>query len=160
MTLIVGGLQIACTPEETTRIDAAALSDNQLLTLVRMSHLILPHDLLDVAVFRDAMTRLADSLANDTARRKAVIDGIAALDGTSLWLDIPQHDQLAALTAAADSDFFRLVETATLENIYRDERAWQFVGYEGEAIKFGGYIDRGFNDIDWLPTPTNPEEVN
>jgi hypothetical protein len=27
---------------------------------------------------------------------------------------------------------------------------WKVLGYEGESASKGGYINRGFNDIDWL----------
>ncbi len=160
MTLVIGGLQIACTPEVTARIDAAQLSDDAILTLVRISQHILPHKSLHTTVFRDAMMRLADSVGDDAGRQQLIVDGVAALNADSEWLDASDDDQLTALTAASESDFFRIVQAATLENIYRDERAWQLVGYEGEAIKFGGYIDRGFNDIDWLPDPPDTGEAN
>ena len=42
--------------------------------------------------------------------------------------------------------------TAVVE-VYSDERTWQLVGYEGPSFDKGGYINRGFNDLDWLPDP-------
>jgi len=27
---------------------------------------------------------------------------------------------------------------------------WPIFGYEGASFEYGGYIDRGFNDINWL----------
>ena len=43
------------------------------------------------------------------------------------------------------------VREAAISGVYRDERTWQLLGYEGEASKYGGYLHRGFDDIDWLP---------
>ena len=34
------------------------------------------------------------------------------------------------------------------ERLLRQSNA--LFGYEGESYSHGGYIDRGFNDIDWL----------
>ena len=31
-------------------------------------------------------------------------------------------------------------------------------GYEGEAFEYGGYIERGFDDLGWLPDP--PEDAS
>ena len=42
--------------------------------------------------------------------------------------------------------------TAVVE-VYSDERTWHLVGYEGPSFDKGGYINRGFNDLDWLPDP-------
>ena len=30
---------------------------------------------------------------------------------------------------------------------------WDLLGYEGYSSDKGGYINRGFNDLDWLPEP-------
>lgn len=37
--------------------------------------------------------------------------------------------------------------------LYDDAEAWDALGYEGESFDKGGYIHRGFNDLDWLPEP-------
>ena len=37
--------------------------------------------------------------------------------------------------------------------IYSDPQTWKLLGYEGPSFAQGGYIDRGFNDLDWLPDP-------
>jgi hypothetical protein len=29
----------------------------------------------------------------------------------------------------------------------------ELLGYEGPAYEKGGYLHRGFDDLDWLPTP-------
>jgi hypothetical protein len=28
---------------------------------------------------------------------------------------------------------------------------YRFFGFEGSSVEHGGYIDRGFDDIGWLP---------
>jgi hypothetical protein len=30
------------------------------------------------------------------------------------------------------------------------------LGYEGRSFAKGGYLQRGFNDLDWLPEPDEP----
>ena len=36
-------------------------------------------------------------------------------------------------------------------SLYNQEEVWPKFGYEGSSAENGGYINRGFNDIDWLP---------
>ena len=39
----------------------------------------------------------------------------------------------------------------TLATLYASPLAYAHFGYEGEAYSKGGYLTRGFNDLDWLP---------
>ena len=34
--------------------------------------------------------------------------------------------------------------------LYNQQELWPIFGYEGESFSKGGYINRGFDDIDWL----------
>ena len=35
-------------------------------------------------------------------------------------------------------------------DLYNQKEIWPIFGYEGESFSQGGYIYRGFDDIDWL----------
>ena len=37
--------------------------------------------------------------------------------------------------------------------LYSDPEVWELLGYEGPSYDKGGYVDRGFDDLDWLPDP-------
>jgi len=49
--------------------------------------------------------------------------------------------------------FFQLVRLMTVVFTYSDREVWTVLGCEGESSDKGGYVDRGFNDLDWLPDP-------
>jgi hypothetical protein len=34
--------------------------------------------------------------------------------------------------------------------MYVQPEVWALLGYRGNALAQGGYLNRGFNDIDWL----------
>jgi len=34
--------------------------------------------------------------------------------------------------------------------LYNQKDVWTKLGYEGSSAEFGGYLHRGFDDIDWL----------
>ena len=38
--------------------------------------------------------------------------------------------------------------------LYNNPLVWRHFGYEGPSAEFGGYIDRGFDDLTWLPRPS------
>jgi len=160
MTIVVCGPQIACTPEEAARIESAELSDVQLLTLVGITRRLFPHDNLDATVYRNAVLKFVEALHEDADRRTMIVAGIEALHSGSNWLDLPSEQQISTLVAIEDGAFFNAVRSATLGSIYGDERTWQILGYGGDASKFGGYVERGFNDIDWLPDATPAAETD
>jgi hypothetical protein len=35
--------------------------------------------------------------------------------------------------------------------LYDSAEVWDLLGYEGPSFDKGGYLHRGFDDLDWLP---------
>ena len=46
--------------------------------------------------------------------------------------------------------FVQKVRGGLMTGLYNNKEVWPVFGYEGESASKGGYIDRGFNDLDWL----------
>ena len=95
----------------------------------------------------------------DNADAAAGIDaGIAALDaaaqGNGLrvsYLDTGwERDRVDILRSMEDSAFFQQIRGGLVTGLYNQKAVWPIFGYEGESFSEGGYIDRGFNDINWL----------
>ena len=51
----------------------------------------------------------------------------------------------------ADGAVLRRILNHTIDVLYRNEEVLTFLGYQGSSIEYGGYLNRGFDDIDWLP---------
>lgn len=60
------------------------------------------------------------------------------------------HDLLAQRT---DTEFFREVRSLVAFVFYDDREVWDAVGYPGASFDKGGYVLRGFDDLNWLPEP-------
>ena len=45
------------------------------------------------------------------------------------------------------------IKATAVVAIYDNPDVWKAFGYEGAAAHLGGYVDRGFDDLDWLPDP-------
>jgi hypothetical protein len=97
--------------------------------------------------------KLAEMAREDPGIARTIEDGVSALNGGRPFADLSADGQLEALTAIEGSDFFELVRSTAVVEVYSDQRTWQLVGYEGPSFDKGGYLDRGFNDLDWLPDP-------
>jgi hypothetical protein len=55
--------------------------------------------------------------------------------------------------------FFEAVRSKAIVTLYDDHEVWSLLGYEGPSFEHGGYLDRGFDDLSWLPDP-RVEEVS
>lgn len=57
------------------------------------------------------------------------------------------------LREIAEAPFFRMIRSVAVVAIYDDHETWELLGYEGPSFDKGGYLHRGFDDLDWLPAP-------
>ncbi len=62
-----------------------------------------------------------------------------------------EADRVAVLEGISHTDFFKKIRSDLVVSLYNQPEIWPKFGYEGSSADKGGYINRGFNDIDWLP---------
>ena len=81
--------------------------------------------------------------------------GIAALNegGEKPWLTLSPAEREKVVGTLAGTPFFGFMRFTSSEVVMREPTLWQRLGYQGSAIEHGGYLHRGFDDIDWLPKP-------
>ena len=119
-------------------------------TLTAMARALYPHDFLDDAPYR----RVVDIVAGEggAAQRTLLVDGVAALDAVPErpFVALSEKEKVTALYAVEGSDFFEVVRAATARHLYDNRELWPRFGYEGASSHLGGYIQRGFDDIDWI----------
>jgi len=112
-----------------------------------------PHDALPDDVYARVAEKLAEAAREDSGAARTIEDGVSALNGGGPFAELSGDEQLATLKAIEGSDFFELVRSTAVVEVYSDLRTWRLVGYEGPSFDKGGYINRGFNELDWLPDP-------
>jgi hypothetical protein len=64
---------------------------------------------------------------------------------------MPEEARVQRLKQIESGAFFVSMRTKTLLVLYSNPIAWAHFGFEGEAFSKGGYLLRGFNDLQWLP---------
>jgi hypothetical protein len=69
------------------------------------------------------------------------------------FADLDPAAQLAALERSQASPFFQLLKATAVVALYDNPVVWKAFGYEGPSVHLGGYLHRGFDDLDWLPDP-------
>ena len=129
-----------------------AIRPETFASLVQMARDIYPHDKVGdefyvIAVKGYDTPDMADMVTN----------GIAALDAKAQelkganYLDLGwERDRVDVLRAMEEDGFFQTVRGGLVTGLYNQKAVWPIFGYEGSSFEFGGYIDRGFNDINWL----------
>jgi hypothetical protein len=154
-TLIAGG---ATLDAESAWAQASSLSAHTLATLTQMARDTYPHDKIGDAYYRKAVAHWDDATATRAEQRKLINDGVAMLDTEANarfgvdYLKIPaETDRVAVLQAVEPSAFFKAVRADLVVSFYNQKELWPKFGYEGASAQFGGYLHRGFGDIDWLP---------
>ncbi len=163
--VLVGSLAVSLgsvsTPAigDTWKLSLQALDSDTGKALLKVARHIFPHDTLDDAVYALVVKDL-DAAAADESVAKMLTDGVTQLNDAAggNWLDASDDDQLKLLSAQVDGPMFGKVKGTAVVSLYNNEMAWEHFGYEGASFDKGGYINRGFQDLEWLPQP--PESAS
>jgi hypothetical protein len=152
MGLATGGT-ILCAPDYAWALSTTAIDDHTSQTLLVMARQLFPHDRLGDQYYAKVVDALDKQAASDAAVRKLLADGVARLDGARgiAWVRLSNGARNAVLKSMEGSDFFTTIRTATINNLYTNPLVYRFFGFEGSSVEHGGYIQRGFDDIGWLP---------
>lgn len=139
-------------------LDLKSLSPSAGKTLVRMARDIFPHDKVPDKLYADAVAPYDQQAAKDPDLKKLLNNGIEQLNATAIarhgkaYADIPgEGERVVLLYEIEQSAFFQKVRGDLIFGLYNNKDVWPFFGYEGSSWEKGGYLDRGFNDINWLP---------
>ena len=129
------------------------LDSRAMAAITAAARIMYPHDALPDEVYARVGDKLAEAARDGSGVMQTIEDGVAALNLGRPFAELPADEQLKALKRIEASDFFELVRSTAVVEVYSDDRTWRLVGYEGPSFDKGGYVHRGFNDLDWLPDP-------
>lgn len=137
---------------------AATLTPATMKTLLKVARDIYPHDFLGDSYYIAAVKPWDAKAAKDPQVKSLINEGIARLDREATERHkVPyvlvqwENDRVALLQRIEQSAFFQKVRGDLVVSLYNQKELWPRFGYEGSSAEHGGYIKRGFADIDWLP---------
>lgn len=136
-------------PGRTWAVDLGALTTVEGTTLMAVVRTIAPHDTLAEAAYALVVKAIDAECVRDAATLALLRGGLGQLGAE--FATAGEAARITALTAMESSAFFRLLRFQTLSNLYASSIAYAHFGYEGESFSKGGYLQRGFNDLRWLP---------
>jgi len=113
-----------------------------------------PHPGLDPALYQPAAAALVAAAADPNVRA-LLVTGLAALAEAAggAWQAADEGARTRAIAATVGTPLFVLLRQTTVFTFYNDPQVWARFGYEGDAFRFGGWLHRGVDTIDWLPDP-------
>ncbi|MDL0431570.1 hypothetical protein QPM17_10545 [Marinobacter sp. TBZ242] len=126
-------------------------------TLLRMARDIYPHDDLEDKYYRQVMVPLAQKAETDPKLMELLTVGVEALNQESkarygtTYLNVETEDErVVVLKAIEPSAFFQKIKGDLMMGIYNNPEIWKKFGFGGSSWEHGGYINRGYDEIDWI----------
>lgn len=146
---MVVGAGTLVVPSAGWGMEVNVLKPETMATLIQMARDIYPHDQVHDKYYAKAVK------GHDSEDSKDMIEeGVAALDeaaGDGGYLGTGwEADRVKLLTTIEDTAFFQTIRGGLVVGLYNQKALWPLFGYEGASADKGGYLERGFDDIDWV----------
>ena len=150
--LAVTGAGFIAAPNAAWAVEVTVITPDQMATLLQMARDIYSHDQVPDPFYAVAVK------GYDSEDMKALVaEGVTALDAAARAAGFDSYvaagweeDRVKLLQGIATTPFFQTILSGVVTVLYNQKEVWPIFGYQGESFSQGGYIERGFNDIDWL----------
>jgi hypothetical protein len=155
-TIVISNGALLCFGE-AWGLEVKALKPETARTLVKLARDIYPHDRLADRFYAVAVKGYDEKAGKDPATLASFEGGVAALDADAktkhgvAYADVGwEAERVALLRPIQGGAFFQGIRSDLIVSLYNQKEVWPLFGYEGESASKGGYVNRGFNDIQWL----------
>lgn len=124
-------------------------------TLVAMIRAAFPHERVPDSAYRRAAETVRCAAEESAWMRVKLSHGLDSLQALAegRFAELSAEEALPLLLRIQHTTFFGFVRQTVVVSLYEDEEVWEVIGYEGPSFEKGGYLHRGFDDLDWLPDP-------
>lgn len=129
-----------------------SLTSHEIESLRRVCFLFFPYAELGAAPYDQVVNGVSSAVRSDADLRQMIGDGVERLDtvGDGEFLLLGESTQIEVLRQIEAAPFFAYTLQKTRDDLFNNPVVWEHIGYEGSSMEFGGYVNRGLNDIDWL----------
>ncbi len=124
-------------------------------TLIALIKAVFPHGGVPDSAYERAAATVENRANDSTWMRVKLAQGLDSLQGltSNRFHELTPQEAHMVLLRVQNTTFFGFIRQTVVVNLYEDEEVWQVLGYEGPSFDKGGYIERGFDDLNWLPEP-------
>ena len=123
--------------------------------LVRLLRAAYPHPRFPDGPYERTADKILAQVDASLWHRLVLTEGLTTLDvqAGGSFADLDDQAALSLLEELEGAEFFRFVRGVAVVTLYDDAEVHELLGYEGPSFEKGGYLHRGFDDLDWLPNP-------
>jgi|SRR6516165_8367798 hypothetical protein len=120
--------------------------------LVSIYRTMFPHSAVPDEFYEHVVPKLDDQAVHDQDLSGLLFNGVEALNRQTgcAWAGLLEEARLQALQRVEQTPFFQRLRSDFVRYFYSNPAIWPRFGYEGPSNDQGGYLHRGFNDIDWI----------
>lgn len=143
-------------PDSTT----TAVDADDRRNLVRLLRAAYPHPRFPDGPYERTADAVLSQAGASLWHQLVLTEGLASLDaraasgdGQGSFADLDDEAALTLLRGISDAAFFVFIRSVAVVTLYDDAEVHELLGYGGPSFEQGGYLHRGFDDLDWLPTP-------
>ena len=120
--------------------------------LSEMLRVLYPHQSFGTEIYQKAADAVIAASEASPAQKLTLQSGVKELDIAGFDKMDPKSATNYVKSIEGNA-FFAAVTGPGLVALYSDHDVWKILGYEGASHHLGGYVNRGFDDLDWLPEP-------
>ena len=152
--MLATGVGLTATSPGAWALALSSLDPHQGKTLLKVVRHVFPHDTLDDVYYAGVVEALDGEAAANPDVAAQLADGVQTLDAATAvqWVDLSDGYQLEILEGPGRVLLDKVKGNAVV-SLYNNPLVWRHFGYEGASAQHGGYINRGFDDLTWLPDP-------
>jgi hypothetical protein len=123
--------------------------------LVRLLRAAYPHARFPDGPYERVADKILAEVDASLWHRLVLTQGLTTLDAKAggSFATLDDEAALSLLRDLEDAEFFRFIRGVAVVTLYDDAEVHQLLGYQGPSFEQGGYLHRGFDDLDWLPSP-------
>jgi hypothetical protein len=149
------GAIVLLAPSNSWALELETLDTQTGESLLRITRAIYPHATMDDAVYALVVKDLDAAASGDPSLAEMLRNGAAGLNEAAGgdFGSLDAEAQTRMLVKIQDEGFFQKIRGTAVVSLYNNELAWAHFGYEGPSFNKGGYLKRGFDDLQWLPGP-------
>lgn len=146
------GVGFIAAPNASWALEVKHIPEHHMATLLQMARDIYPHDRIGDKYYATAIKGYDDRDKQElVATAVTTLDKLAQNAGANNYLNVKwEEDRVSLLKQVENETFFQTIRGGLVTGLYNQKPVWALFGYEGESFSKGGYLNRGFDDIDWL----------
>lgn len=154
---ILATANLAAISAECYARDSSAISADAGTTLLKMARDIFPHDRIPDEHYMSVLAPYVAEAVGNKKLKLLVANGVTNLNEAAMkqfgknYAEVPtEGDRVSLLYGIEQTEFFQKVRSDLKSQLYNNKAVWPLFGYQGSSWEKGGYINQGFDDIDWL----------